>query len=74
MVQHVKRKRTLLRNDFLLQYENARQHISRCVLDVLQKNNIVPPYSPDLTPCDFLLFPQLRNHYESNVLQATKHV
>jgi len=21
-----------------------------------------PPYSPDLSPCDFFLFPQLKNH------------
>ena len=25
-----------------------------------------PPYSPDLAPCDFLLFPKLRDcHYET---------
>ncbi|GFQ97006.1 histone-lysine N-methyltransferase SETMAR [Trichonephila clavata] len=34
--QHVKRKRPLLRNDFLLHHDNARPYIARCVLDVLQ--------------------------------------
>jgi len=30
-----------------------------------EKSNPVvpqPPYSPDLSPCDFVLFPQLKNH------------
>ncbi|GFY32272.1 histone-lysine N-methyltransferase SETMAR [Trichonephila clavipes] len=57
MAQHVKRKRPLLRNSFLLHHDNARPHIARCILDVSQQNNaeILPlhPYSPDLTPCDF---------------------
>ncbi|GFV37246.1 histone-lysine N-methyltransferase SETMAR [Trichonephila clavipes] len=64
MVQHVKRKRPLLGNGFLLHHDNARQHIARCVLAVSQQNNIdilpQPPYSPDLTPCDFWLFPLLK--------------
>ncbi|GFY05313.1 histone-lysine N-methyltransferase SETMAR [Trichonephila clavipes] len=64
MVQHVKRKRQLLQNGFLLQHENARQHISLCVLNVSHQNNVEilphPPYSPDITPFDFWLFPQLK--------------
>ncbi|GFW15839.1 histone-lysine N-methyltransferase SETMAR [Trichonephila clavipes] len=64
MEQHVKRKRPLLRNSFLLHHDNARPHIARCVLDVSQQNNVEillhPSYSPDLTPCDFWLFPQLK--------------
>ncbi|GFT08746.1 putative DD41D transposase [Trichonephila clavipes] len=38
MVQHIKRKRPLLRNGFLLHRDNARPHIARCVLDVSQQN------------------------------------
>ncbi|GFV86614.1 histone-lysine N-methyltransferase SETMAR [Trichonephila clavipes] len=64
MEQHVKRKRPLLQNGFLLHHDNARPHIARCVLGVSQQNNVEilphPPYSPDLTPCDFCLFPQLK--------------
>ncbi|GFW94463.1 histone-lysine N-methyltransferase SETMAR [Trichonephila clavipes] len=58
MIQHVKRKRPLL-----LHHDNARPHIVRCDLDVSQQNVEVlshPPYSPDQTPCDFWLFPQLK--------------
>ncbi|GFX36057.1 histone-lysine N-methyltransferase SETMAR [Trichonephila clavipes] len=64
MVQHVKRKRPLLRNGFLLHHDNARPHIARCVLGVSQQNNVEilphPKYSPDLTPWDFWLFLQLK--------------
>ncbi|GFW58746.1 histone-lysine N-methyltransferase SETMAR [Trichonephila clavipes] len=64
MIQHVQRKRPLLRNGFLLHHDNARPHTARSVLNVSQQNNIDnlphPPYSPDKTPCDFWLFPQLK--------------
>ena len=45
-------------------------HISILVTDYLTKMGIKtvphPPYSPDLDPCDFLLFPKLRGyHYET---------
>ncbi|GFV15697.1 histone-lysine N-methyltransferase SETMAR [Trichonephila clavipes] len=60
----IKRKCSLLLNGFLLHHDNARPHISRCVLDVSQQINIEilphPPYSLDLTPRDFWLFPQLK--------------
>ncbi|GFW63113.1 histone-lysine N-methyltransferase SETMAR [Trichonephila clavipes] len=64
MIQHVKGKRPLLLNRFLFHHDNSRPHIARCVLDVSQQNNVGilphPPYSPDKTPCDFWLFPQLK--------------
>ncbi|GFT42354.1 histone-lysine N-methyltransferase SETMAR [Trichonephila clavipes] len=64
IVQQVKRKRPFFRNGFLLRHDNVRPHIVRCVPDVSQQNNVEilphPPYSPDLTPCDFWLFPQLK--------------
>ncbi|GFY35833.1 transposable element Tcb1 transposase [Trichonephila clavipes] len=64
MVHHVKGKRPLLQNGLLLPRDNARPHIARCVLGVSQQNNVEilphPPYSPNLTPCDFWLFPQLK--------------
>ncbi|GFT28698.1 histone-lysine N-methyltransferase SETMAR [Trichonephila clavipes] len=70
MVKHVKKKRPLLRNGFLLHLAIARPHITRCILDVSHQNNVEilphPPYSPDLTPSDFWLFLQLK----ANVLQA----
>ncbi|GFV16122.1 histone-lysine N-methyltransferase SETMAR [Trichonephila clavipes] len=76
MVHHIKRKCPLLRNGFLLHHDNARPHIARCVLDVSQQNNVQilphPPYIPDLIPCDFLLFPQLKTPLRGNSFASKK--
>ena len=50
--------------------DNAPVHNSIFVTDYLTKMGIKsvphPPYSPDLAPCDFCLFPKLRGcHYET---------
>ena len=51
-------------NLWLLHHDNAPAHSSLLVRNFLAKNNTVimpqPPYSPDLVPCDFLLFPRLK--------------
>ncbi|UYV60447.1 hypothetical protein LAZ67_1001174 [Cordylochernes scorpioides] len=50
--------------NWLLQHDNAPAHTSLLVRDFLAKNNTLmmlqPPYSPDLAPCDFFLFPKLK--------------
>jgi len=52
------------RNTLLLHYDNARPHYSAQTQDCMtsQKFTVVPhpPYSPDLAPSDFWLFPKLR--------------
>ncbi|GFR57520.1 transposase [Elysia marginata] len=59
----------------VIQHDNARPHTSRqtqCALQQLELPTIPhPPYSPDLAPSDFFLFPLLKkhlkgNHYETN--------
>ena len=44
-------------------HDNAPSHRSRLVTEFLVKNHIIPlhhsPYSPDLAPCDYYLFPKL---------------
>ena len=50
--------------------DNAPVHNSILVTDYLTKMGIktvpLPPYSPDLAPCDFCLFPKLRGcRYET---------
>ncbi|GFW67048.1 histone-lysine N-methyltransferase SETMAR [Trichonephila clavipes] len=76
MTQHVKRKRQLLRNGFLLHHDNAQPHIARCILDVSQQNNveILPhrPYSPDKTPCDFWLLSQLKNPLRDKLFASNR--
>ena len=47
-----------------MHHDNAPAHSSLLVRNFLAKNNTVimpqPPYSPDLAPCDFFLFPKLK--------------
>lgn len=51
-------------NSWLLHHDNAPAHSSLLVRSFLAKNNTVvvpqPPYSPDMAPCDFFLFPKLK--------------
>jgi len=48
-----------------LHQDNAPAHDALRVREFLAKNSITkmdhPPYSPDLAPCDFWLFPKLKN-------------
>ena len=48
-----------------LLHDNSSSHKTQLVLDYLAENRIKvlphPPYSPDLAPCDFWLFPLLTN-------------
>jgi hypothetical protein len=49
--------------NWLLHHDNAPFHTSFFTREYLTKNMTVvlhPPYSPDLAPCDFSLFPQLK--------------
>ncbi|UYV77151.1 hypothetical protein LAZ67_14003451 [Cordylochernes scorpioides] len=50
--------------NWLLHHDNASALTSLLVRDFLAKNNTLmmpqPPYSPDLAPCDFFLFPKLK--------------
>jgi histone-lysine N-methyltransferase SETMAR len=57
-----------------IHHDNAPAHSSGIVSEFLEENNIAvvphPPYSPDLAPCDFWLFPILKDllrgtHYAS---------
>ncbi|UYV64676.1 hypothetical protein LAZ67_3001635 [Cordylochernes scorpioides] len=50
--------------NWLLHHDNAPAHTSLLVRDLLDKNNTLmmpqPPYSPEMAPCDFFLFPKLK--------------
>lgn len=51
-------------NDWFLLHDNAPSHRSLMVKQYLAKHNVTtlehPPYSPDLAPPDFYLFPRLK--------------
>ena len=51
---------------WMLHHDNAPCHTAVSINEFLKEKGIlvVPqlPYSPDLSPCDFLLLPRLKNH------------
>ncbi len=77
--EHVQRKRPEISKSFILHQDNAPAHTSSLTRAFLDKWKIEvlghPPYSPDLAPCDFWLFPMLKKHlrgfqFESNAQAA----
>ena len=59
------KRRDLWENrSWILHHDNAPAHNALSIREFLAKNNITlldqPPYSPDLAPCDFFLFPKLK--------------
>jgi len=72
--ERVGRKRPeLWRNGWILHQRSAPAHNTLSVKQFLAKYNITvlerPPYSPDLTPCDFFPFPKIKS-----VLKGTHFV
>jgi histone-lysine N-methyltransferase SETMAR len=57
----------------LIHYDNARVHLAKHTADFLQQSSLVriphPPYSPDISPCDFFLFGYIK-HLLTNVTFA----
>ena len=67
---HQKRPVLFKSDEWHFHQDNAPVHNSICVTDYFTKMGIKtvsqPPYSPDLAPCDFCLFPKLRGfRYET---------
>jgi len=58
-----------------LLYDNARAHTASEVKNFLKDESLAvmphPPYSPDLSPCDFWLFGYLKEHLPENVNKDT---
>lgn len=56
-----------------LHHDNAPAHSAQLVQQFLAKHNIPqvrqPPYSPDLAPCDFFLFPKIKSHLKGRRFQ-----
>lgn len=78
------RPKTGLRGIFL-HHDNARPHTAIRTIDFLNDTRVQllphPPYSPDLAPCDFWLFPFLKKHLrgerypnEKEAILAINHV
>ena len=65
--ERVRRRRTdMWKNaSWILHHDSAPAHNALSVKRYLAKNNIPvmehPPYSPDIAPCDFFLFPKIKS-------------
>ncbi|UYV65926.1 hypothetical protein LAZ67_3005900 [Cordylochernes scorpioides] len=61
---HLKRLERWQNNDWILHVDNSRPHTAHIVLQFLAKYSTIqlphPPYSPDLAPKDFFLYPKLK--------------
>ena len=58
-------------NSWFLHHDNAPAHSALSIRQFCAKNQMTvlpqPPYSPDLAPCDFFLFPKLKSDRKSVV-------
>nr|CAI5824966.1 unnamed protein product [Callosobruchus analis] len=68
----------LVERGWVLHHDNAPAHSSFAVRDFFTKNGIPtlphPPYSPDLGPCDFHLFPQVKSYLKGNRYDGVEEV
>jgi len=77
--ENVRRKKPQKwRNQKLIYHDNAPAHRSFKVSQFLAKNNMTvnshPPYSPDLAPCDFSLFPKLKLRMKGRTFDTTEEI
>jgi len=75
----VRRKRPeLWRNMWILHQDNAPAQNALSVKQFLANKNITvfehPPYSPDLAPCDFYLFPKIKSVLKGTHFVAIEHM
>ncbi len=71
---HIGRKRPHLRDQWLLRHDNTRPHPANATQNFLDLEFIDtfghPPYSPDLAPNDFWLFPYLKKELRGKQYQT----
>ena len=73
-----KRRELWETKSWLLHHDNAPAHNALSIQQFLAENNIAvleqPPYSPDLAPCDFFLFPKLKRVIKGTRFQDSKAI
>jgi len=64
--------------DWILHHDNAPAHTSHLMQQFLAKHGTAqlqqPPYSPDLAPCDFFLFPRFKKVLKGHRFEATEDI
>jgi len=62
----------------MLHHDNALAHASLIIREFLAKNETTvvpqPPYSPDLAPADFFLFPKLKCTLKGRRFESTEEI
>jgi hypothetical protein len=65
-------------SSWILHHDNAPSHTSLAVRELLAEKQIVvlphPPYSPDLAPCDFFIFPKIKNNLKGHHFSTLTNV
>ena len=80
LLESVRRKRPeqWRDGDWILHHDNAPARTSHFMQQFLAKHSTAqlqqPPYSPDLAPCDFFLFPRLKEVLKGQRFEATEDI
>jgi len=79
LCKHVRRKQLeLWRKGWILHQDNMPAHNTLSVKQFLANRNITllehPPYSPDLAPCDFCLFPEIKSVLKGTNFMSVENV
>lgn len=78
--ERVRRKRPDLwqNQSWVLHHDNAPSHTALIVRQFLAKTSTTvlehPPYSPDLAPCDFFLFPKIKEKLKGHHFQTLEYI
>jgi Transposase. len=71
-------ERPNIKNKWVLHHDDAPCHTAISINECLTSKNIPvapqPPYSPDLSPCDFFIFPNLKNHLKGTYFGTDKNI
>ena len=73
-----KRRELWVSNTWILHHDNAPAHAALSVRQFLATKQVTildyPPYSPDLAPCDYLLFPKLKGTIKGTRFEGVEDI
>lgn len=73
-----KRPELWINNSWILHHDNAPSHTAFIIRDFLIKHQTktIPqaPYSPDMSPCDFFLFPRLKSSLRGHRFESVEEI
>jgi len=76
--KRVQRVRRDIADNWVLHHDNAPAHTVLSIREFLAKKSIPvlphPPYSPDLAPCDFCLFPKLKSNLKGHHFRMMQNI